>query len=327
GSSGRSSVPTGSVAWSSSSVVVGILGPPCDLRCLVAPRANRDGPRTSSVRRRHLGAVPGTTSRARATSVGAGPACSRGTTTRSRPLATLGGMRTERAWRRLYATGWVVSALVGAAAVQQWQQRMRAVEERLAEAERGRAAVVQRVAAEERLRIARELHDSLTHSISVIKVQSGVAAHLARKRGEQVPEALLAIEEAAGDAARELRETLDVLRRDGDHDRASRGLDDLPRLLEQTRAAGVAVTAAVEGEARDLPREVDRAAYRIVQEALTNVARHAGPATARVRIRYGPDRLGIEVVDDGAGPQGPSSGSGLGLIGMRERATALGGRL
>jgi len=236
-------------------------------------------------------------------------------------------MRTERAWRRLYATGWVVSALVGAAAVHQWQQRIRAVEERLAEAERGRAAVVQRVAAEERLRIARELHDSLTHSISVIKVQSGVAAHLARKRGEQVPEALLAIEEAAGDAARELRETLDVLRRDGDHDRASRGLDDLPRLLEQTRAAGVAVTAAVEGEARDLPREVDRAAYRIVQEALTNVARHAGPATARVRIRYGPDRLGIEVVDDGAGPQGPPSGSGLGLIGMRERATALGGRL
>lgn len=236
-------------------------------------------------------------------------------------------MRTDRGWKRFYATGWFVSALIGAAAFHQWQQRVRAVEDKLAEAERTREAVVQRVAAEERLRIARELHDSLTHSISVVKVQSGVAAHLARKRGEEVPESLEAIHEAAGDAARELRETLGVLRRDPDSGDGARGLADLPDLVEKVVAGGLTTALEVEGDAREVPREVGAAAYRIAQEALTNVTRHAGATSARVRLGYGPDRLTVSVDDDGVGHDGTPTGSGLGLIGMRERVTALGGSL
>lgn len=236
-------------------------------------------------------------------------------------------MRTDRGWRRFYAIGWAVSAVIGAAAVHQWQGRIRAVEERLEEAERTREAVVQRVAAEERLRIARELHDSLTHSISVVKVQAGVAAHLARKRGEEVPEALQAIQQAAGDAARELRETLGVLRGDNRTPPDGRGLADLPRLVERARGAGLAAELRVTGPRRPLPPEVDTAAYRIVQEALTNVSRHAGPTTARVQVTYRPEEVTVQVDDDGVGPRSRSAGSGLGIIGMRERATALGGRL
>ena len=236
-------------------------------------------------------------------------------------------MRTDRGWRRFYAIGWSVSAIIGAAAVHQWHGRMRAVEEKLAEAERTREAIAQRVAAEERLRIARELHDSLTHSISVVKVQAGVAAHLARKRGEEVPEAIQAIQQAAGDAARELRETLGVLRGDTRTTSDGRGLADLPRLVDQARAAGLSAELRVTGPRRPVPREVDTAAYRIVQEALTNVSRHAGPATARVSVTYRHDQVTVQVDDDGVGPRSRSNGSGLGIIGMRERATALGGRL
>lgn len=236
-------------------------------------------------------------------------------------------MRTDRGWKRFYATGWVVSALIGAAAFHQWQGRVRAIEQQLAEASRTREAIVQRVAAEERLRIARELHDSLTHSISVVKMQSGVAAHLARKRGEEVPEALQAIEEAAGEAARELRETLGVLRRDSGEATDSRGLRDLPELIERVRDAGLTAKLTVLGHPRPLPREVDAAAYRIVQEALTNVTRHAGTAAARVQVSYRADELTVMVEDDGVGHQGAPASTGLGLIGMRERAAALGGRL
>ncbi|HIZ36145.1 MAG TPA: sensor histidine kinase [Candidatus Ruania gallistercoris] len=236
-------------------------------------------------------------------------------------------MRTDRGWKRFYATGWVVSCLIGIAAIHEWRGRMRAIEQQLFEAQRTRQAVVQRVAAEERLRIARELHDSLTHSISVVKMQSGVAAHLARKRGEPVPEALQAIEQAAGEAARDLRETLGVLRRDSGEATDSRGLRDLPELIERTRDAGLTATLTVLGSPRPLPQEVDAAAYRIVQEALTNVSRHAGTATARVQVSYRADELTVLVEDDGVGHRGAPASTGLGLIGMRERAAALGGRL
>lgn len=236
-------------------------------------------------------------------------------------------MRTDRSWKLFYATGWFVSALIAAAAFHEWQQRMRAVEDKLAEGERTRHAVVQRVAADERLRIARELHDSLTHSISVITVQSGVAAHLARKRGEDVPEALAAIEEASADAARELRETLGVLRSDTDSASEGRGLGDLPQLLERVAAAGLATDLQVSGRPRDVPVEVERAGYRLVQEALTNVSRHAGTARATVQLVYGADTIVVQVNDRGVGMQGEPSGTGLGLIGMRERVAGLGGRL
>ena len=154
---------------------------------------------------------------------------------------------------------------------------------------------------EERLRIARELHDSLTHSISVICVQAGVAAHLARKRGEDVPPALLAIQEAGTDAARELRTTLSVLRSEEDGDCSDLG--QLDRLVARLRAAGLPVTVTVTGTQRPLPPEADQAAYRIVQEALTNVSRHAGRACARVHLHYSPDALSVQVDDDGTGSQ------------------------
>lgn len=235
-------------------------------------------------------------------------------------------MRTDRGWKRFFAAGWFLSAVTGMAAIHQWNQHVRAVEDKLAESERTREAIVERVAAEERLRIARELHDSLTHSISVVKVQSGVAAHLARKRGEDVPEALLAIQEAAGDAARELRETLTVLRCESEGP-VGPGLADVPALIDRAALAGLEATLTVSGHPRQLPAEVDGAAYRIVQEALTNVTRHAGPTTATVRVAYEPEQIVLAVEDRGLGVRGRGSGSGLGLIGMRERTSALGGRL
>src|SRR6187431_2516860 len=114
-------------------------------------------------------------------------------------------MRTDRGWRRFYGYGWLVSGVVGVVSFVQWHMHVREVEQRAEEAERTRDEVARRRAVEERLRIARELHDSLTHSISVIKVQAGVAAHLAKKNGEEPSDALLAIQEASTDAARELR--------------------------------------------------------------------------------------------------------------------------
>jgi signal transduction histidine kinase len=256
-------------------------------------------------------------------------------------------MRTDRGRQRFYAAGWVISAGVMVVASRIWRLHLREVEQRAEEAERTRDEVARRMAVEERLRIARELHDSLTHSISVICVQSGVAVHLARKRGEEVSPALLAIQEASADAARELRTTLGVLRSDEDGD--SSGLGHLDKLAARARAAGLPVTVTVTGAERALPPEVDQAAYRIVQEALTNVSRHAGWAdggggqvSASVHLRYASDALEIQVDDNGVGIRngngtsngnghnpnnGTDGGRGLGLIGMRERVTALGGRL
>jgi len=234
-------------------------------------------------------------------------------------------MGTDRGRRTFYAAGWVISAGVMAVAFRIWQLHLREVEQRADEAERTRDEAAQRRAMEERLRIARELHDSLTHSISVIRVQAGVAVHLARKRGEEVPPALLAIQEAGADATRELRTTLSVLRSEDDGDRSSLG--QLDSLVARARDAGLPVTVTVTGAERALPPDVDQAAYRIVQEALTNVSRHAGPACASVHLHYTPDALAVQVDDDGTGTASRSAGPGLGLIGMRERVTALGGLL
>jgi signal transduction histidine kinase len=225
--------------------------------------------------------------------------------------------------------GWFVAAGVIATVTRHRQAYLEEAEQRAAEAERTREEAALRRAGEERLRIARELHDSLTHSISIIKVQAGVAVHLARKRGEDVPPALLAIQEASSDAMRELRATLEVLR---DPDRSdgeapASGLDRLDDLVERARSTGLPATVTISGTRRELPAELDRAAYRIVQEALTNVSRHAGGATAAVRIDYADEELVVQVDDDGkADPDAPPV-PGTGLLGMRERVAALGGRL
>jgi signal transduction histidine kinase len=238
-------------------------------------------------------------------------------------------MLTDRTRRRLYAFGWLKSMILMIVMFRMWQQHVREVERRADEAERTKDEAGRRRAMEERLRIARELHDSLTHSISVIQVQAGVAVHLSRKRGEDVPPALLAIHEAAADAVRELRATLGVLRSEEDGDGS--GLSQLDSLVARARAAGLPVTVTVTGAKRPLPPEVDQATYRIVQEALTNVSRHAGHACASVHLDYTPETLSVQVDDDGngtvSGTGARPSGPGLGLVGMRERVSALGGRL
>ncbi|WP_331766266.1 histidine kinase [Embleya sp. NBC_00896] len=213
---------------------------------------------------------------------------------------------------------WLIAA--GAAG-----EALRQAERRADEAERTREETALRRADEQRLHIARELHDSLTHQISVIKVQSEVAVHLARKRGEQVPEALLVIREAGREATRELRATLEALRDDGTT--PPRGLDHVPELVERARTTGLDASLTIEGQRHDVPAAVGRTVYRIVQESLTNIARHADAATASVRIDCRPDALAIRIDDDGKAAPDTASTPGVGLIGMRERVTALGGRL
>ncbi|MEU1527977.1 sensor histidine kinase [Streptomyces fagopyri] len=231
-----------------------------------------------------------------------------------------GPTRQEIVERTLLLAGWFLCALVTGLADRNWQAYLRQTEQRALEAERTREEAALRRAGEERLRIARELHDSLTHSISIVKLQAGVAVHLARKRGEEVPAALLAIQAAGGEAMRELRSTLEVLRTD-----EPTGTPAL--LVERARAAGLAVELSVRGDERPLTATVDRAAYRIVQEALTNAARHAGPAEVTVRLDYSAAELAISVDDDGGADPSRPPAPGIGLTGMRERVTALGGTL
>jgi signal transduction histidine kinase len=220
--------------------------------------------------------------------------------------------------RDVLPLAWLIAA--GAAG-----EALRQAERRADEAERTREETARRRADEERLHIARELHDSLTHQISVITVQAEVAVHLARRRGEQVPEALLAIREAGREATRELRATLEALR---DDDRnPPHGLDHVPDLVERARMTGLDATLTIEGHRHDVPAAVDRTAYRIVQESLTNIARHAAAATASVRIDYRPEAVVIRVDDDGTATPDTVPVPGVGLLGMRERVTALGGHL
>lgn len=229
--------------------------------------------------------------------------------------------------------GWMLAGGAMAQVSRQRQDYIREVEQRAYDAERTREELARRRASEERLRIARDLHDSLTHSISIVKVQAGVAVHLARKHGEEVPPALLAIEEASAEAIRELRATLTVLRRpptDGDDAGDARngsGLERLPHLVERARTAGLPASVTVTGDERTLPGGVSEAAYRVVQESLTNVSRHAGTASANVRLHYGADEFVVAVDDDGRGCVRGTLIPGVGLIGMRERVAGLGGRL
>ncbi|MFD3663890.1 sensor histidine kinase [Streptomyces sp. NPDC058659] len=213
---------------------------------------------------------------------------------------------------------WLIAA--GAAG-----EALRQAEQRADEAERTREETARRRADEERLHIARELHDSLTHQISVIKVQSEAAVHVARKRGEPVPEALLAIREAGREASRELRATLEALR--DDDTTPPHGLDHIPELVERAGKTGVRATLSIQGRQHDVPAAVGRTLYRIVQESLTNIARHADATTASVRIDYRPDAVALQVDDDGKATPDTAPAPGIGLLGMRERVTALGGRL
>lgn len=221
--------------------------------------------------------------------------------------------------RWLLVIGWLAASCVAGELSRHRAVHAAHLERRALDAERSREETARRRADEERLRIARDLHDSLTHHISLIKVHAGVAVHLARKRGEQVPEALLAIEDASRAAMSDLRGALEVLRASGED-----GLDGLDGLADGARRVGVPVTVTVAGTPCAVPPAVQRAAYRVVQEALTNVTRHAGPAAATVHLAYGADALDVRVDDDGSGAAGAP---GTGLTGMRERVAAVGGSL
>ncbi|MGW0370766.1 sensor histidine kinase [Streptomyces coeruleorubidus] len=189
-----------------------------------------------------------------------------------------------------------------------------------------RAEAARRRADAERLRIAQELHDVLAHSISVINVQAGVGLALLDSDPEQARTALTTIKAQSKEALGEVRQVLDTLRAPGDAPRApAPGLDRLPELVEQAASAGL--TVDVEGEPPRLAPGTDLAAFRIVQEALTNVVRHSGSRHARVRLAHDADVLRLRVDDDGPATGADTGGSGNGLAGMRERAAALGGTI
>ena len=209
--------------------------------------------------------------------------------------------------------------------------------ERAAEREREREQRARQAGAEERLRIARELHDVVAHAMSIVAVRSGVARLVIDVRPDEAREALAIIEGTSRQALAELRLLVGVLRghetQDTDADREpAPGLADLPGLIGRINEAGVTVGLRVEGEPRGLSPGIDLSAYRIVQEALTNVVRHAAPAAAELTVRYRPDEVVIEVTDDGcvrdAGPGSHAQdGACHGIAGMRERAAVYGGRL
>jgi signal transduction histidine kinase len=184
----------------------------------------------------------------------------------------------------------------------------------------------------ERIRIARELHDVVAYGFAAITIQAGAALHLLEGRPEQAAEALQAIKRASQDAGRELRAILGMLRSSEEEPAFEvKGLAGLDVLAATTSAAGVPTEVVVSGQRQPLSSSLELAVYRIVQESLANVLRHAGRASARVSVAYGVDRVVVMVEDDGQGSRPihgeASPGSGHGIVGMRERALGLGGSL
>lgn len=209
-----------------------------------------------------------------------------------------------------------------------------AIEERAQRAERTREEEAGRRVIEERLRIARELHDVLAHHIALINVQAGVVAHVMDTEPDQARESLSHIREAGRSALEELRTTVGLLRQPNAPTESATesatepapGLHRLPDLLASFAATGLLVGEKVEGAVRELPATVDLTAYRVIQEALTNVSKHANDATADLRLDYRTTELLVEVTNTGAGGGArPGGGTGHGLLGMRERALAVGG--
>jgi signal transduction histidine kinase len=182
----------------------------------------------------------------------------------------------------------------------------------------------------ERVRIARELHDVVAHHVSVMGVQAGAARRVLQKHPEKAEEALSNIEAASREAVQEMHRLLGFLRQEPEETSLAPqpGMSQLTTLVDQMRDAGLPVELQIEGAQRALPPSVDLSAYRIVQEALTNTLRHAGPARAQVKVNYADSAVDIEVLDNGRGPNEPDSpdSTGHGLIGMRERVTLLGGK-
>jgi len=230
----------------------------------------------------------------------------------------------------LVRLGFLLLALVVGDAVRSRQAVVQAALEREADRERSNRQEADRRIADERLRIAQEVHDVVAHAMVAINVQAGVAAHVLHKRPGQAETALTEIKRVSGAALADLRATLGLLRDEGAAApvHPTRELSEVRDLAVPLRAAGVDVAIDVRGPEERVPSAVGAAAYRIVQEALTNVLRHAHASSAAVQVAIGARALEIEVRNDGAPvARGPSNGSGTGLRGMVERAEALGGRV
>lgn len=226
---------------------------------------------------------------------------------------------------------WLLTLVAVAEVIRQRREAIRARRQRARE--RARVAEEERLrrASEERLDIARELHDVLAHSLSMINVQSGVALELLDSRPEQAGVALASIKEASRDALVQVHAMLQSLRRGAESPPLTPppSITDLDRLVARARDAGIEVATTVSGDSRPLPTAADLAAARIVQESLTNVARHSTQTAARVSVRYRSGAVEVQVDDDGpaGAPQGSGAGGGSGIAGMTERARALGGTL
>jgi len=203
----------------------------------------------------------------------------------------------------------------------------RALEERAERLEREQEAERARAVAEEQARIARELHDVIAHSVSVMVVQAAAANDVFESQPGRAREALQAIEASGRAALGELRRMLGVVREAGDANYAPQpGIERIEELVADVRAAGLDVAVSIEGAPREVPAGIDLSVYRVVQEALTNTLKHARASRADVTLRYGARELGVEVRDDGAGGTN-GAGGGHGLTGMRERVAIFGGSL
>jgi signal transduction histidine kinase len=224
----------------------------------------------------------------------------------------------------IFAVAWIVGDRIGAR-----RAYLRRLEERAVRLEQEREEHARRAAAEEQARIARELHDIVTHNVSVMTVQAAAAGDVFDTQPGRAREALASIESTGREALTELRRLFGRIRPvDGSGELAPLpGLARLEDLIAQVQAAGLRVHLTVEGEPQELPAGVDLSAYRIVQEALTNTLKHARASNASVLVRYGADEIEIEVVDDGRGPSANGAERGQGIIGMRERAALFGGEL
>ncbi|WP_141924647.1 sensor histidine kinase [Haloactinospora alba] len=227
--------------------------------------------------------------------------------------------------RSLAVLGWVLAVVAACEIVLGRRDYLREAQHRAAEAERGRDEEVRRRATEERMRVARELHDVVAHNISLVNVQANAATHQCDPQRTRA--ALETIRTASTETLREVRRTMGVLNRAGEETMprtAAPSLDQLTDLADRFTAEGLPVAVETAGREVELPASVGLVAYRVVQEALTNALRHARARSVRVSVRYGPARLRVSVDDDGCGPE-PGAVEGAGIRGMRERVTALGG--
>jgi signal transduction histidine kinase len=240
-------------------------------------------------------------------------------------LGETGGVRHVDDSMFMMIAGWVVAAIAAGGVTRNRRAYLQEAERRAIDAEHGKEEEARRRAGEERLRIARELHDVLGHNISMINVQAAAALHGLKKRPQDAEAALRTIKETSKETLRELRTTLGVLRQ-VDEDAPTAPADSLARVEALVAASGLKVRTELSGPLDSVPAEVDLAATRIIREALANVSRHSGASEARLSVTNDAGHIVIRVEDDGPGAT-YTDGSGFGLRGMRERAAALGGTL